>query len=103
KITYFPSDAGEDAPVAVLLHGKAGNRLVWKNFAARLHQETNFAVITVDLSGHGESGSRSAKSTNSGKKSEAGAMKPIEAQAMVADDVETVKRFIFDEHEKQNL
>jgi pimeloyl-ACP methyl ester carboxylesterase len=99
KITYFPSDAGEDAPVAVLMHGKAGNRLVWKDFATRLQQETNFAVITVDLSGHGESGSRTSKPSSNKK----GEIKPIEAQAMVADDIETVKRFIFDEHEKQNL
>jgi pimeloyl-ACP methyl ester carboxylesterase len=104
KITYFPSQAGEEAPVAVLLHGKSGNRLVWKNFATRLQQETNFAVITVDLSGHGESGSRSSKAaSDSGKKSEAGSLKPFEYQAMVADDLETVKRFIFDEHQKQML
>lgn len=99
KITYFPSEAGENAPVAVLLHGKGGNRLVWRDFAARLQQETDFAVITVDLSGHGESGSRTSKPAG-GKKGE---MKPIEIQAMVADDIETVKRFIFNEHQEQRL
>lgn len=99
KITYFPSDAGKDAPVVVLLHGKGGNRLVWKDFATRLQQEANYAVITVDLSGHGESGSRMSKPAG-GKKGE---MKPTEVQAMVLDDLETVKRFIYNEHQEQNL
>jgi pimeloyl-ACP methyl ester carboxylesterase len=101
RISYFPSTAGEDAPVAVLLHGKSGVRIAWKDFAARLQQETDFAVITVDLSGHGESGSRTTKAA-AGKKND-GALRPIDYQAMVADDLEAVKRFIFDEHQKKKL
>ncbi len=101
RITYFPSVAGEDAPVVVLLHGKSGVRIAWKDFAARLQQETDFAVITVDLSNHGESGSRTGKAA-AGKKNE-GALRPIDYQAMVADDVEAVKRFIYDEHQKKKL
>lgn len=101
RITYFPSTAGEDAPVVVLLHGKSGVRIAWKDFAARLQQETDFAVVTVDLSNHGESGARITKAA-AGKKNE-GALRPIDYKAMVADDLETVKRFIYDEHQKKKL
>jgi len=98
RVTYFRSTQGESAPVVILLHGKGGNRLVWKNFATRLQQEQDFAVVTVDLSGHGESGSRAAKPAG-GKKADA-AISRGEYQAMVADDLETVKRFLMDEHQK---
>lgn len=104
KITYFPSEAGEDAPVAVLMHGKPGkgNRLVWKNFAAKLQAETEFAAITVDLSGHGESGSRTAKpAAGASKKNEP--FKSAEYKLFVADDLEAVKKFIFEEHQKKKL
>jgi pimeloyl-ACP methyl ester carboxylesterase len=102
KITYFPSTAGEEAPVAVLLHGKAGNRLVWKDFAGLLQQD-DFAVVTVDLSGHGESGAHFPKPAGGGKKSEGGVLRAAEYQAMVADDLEAVKKFLFEEHQKKLL
>ena len=35
-ITYFRSDQGKNAPVVILLHGKEGNRLVWKGLGERL-------------------------------------------------------------------
>ncbi len=102
KTTYFPSSAGEEAPVVILLHGKAGNRLVWKDFAALL-QQNEFAVVTLDLSGHGESDVRSPKNAGTGKKSASGTLKPAEYQAMVADDLEAVKKFLHDEHQKKLL
>lgn len=97
RITYFKSTAGQDAPVVVLLHGKGGNRLVWKSFAEQL-QKVEFAAITVDLRGHGESVAGGA----TGKKSEA-APKARELQAMVAGDMEAVKKFIYDEHQEKQL
>lgn len=101
KITYFRSTAGKDAPVAILLHGQAGNRLVWKNVAETLQQDHDFAVVTVDLSGHGESGSRGKSS--GGKNAEAGPPSRTEYAAMVADDMEAVKRFLMEEHQKGML
>ncbi|MFO0919653.1 MAG: alpha/beta hydrolase [Planctomycetaceae bacterium] len=102
RITYFQAEGGEDSPVVVLLHGRAGNRLVWKNFATKLQQE-NYAVISVDLSGHGESKSRNPKtaSTGGGKADES--LRAADYQAMVALDLEAVKNFIFEEHQKQRL
>lgn len=101
KMTYFPSSAGEEAPVVVLLHGRSGNRLVWRNVAAML-QKSDFAVVTLDLNGHGESDSLYPKSSGAGKKS-SGYLKPIVYESMVLDDLESVKEFLFEEHQKKLL
>ncbi|MBI1345496.1 alpha/beta fold hydrolase [bacterium] len=102
--TYFPSAAGRNAPVAVLLHGTKGNRLVWQagvgtapGFAQAL-QNNDFAVLTVDLRGHGENIAGGAAG-----KPEVVRFVPRDYQAMVAMDLEAVKKFLFDEHQKQAL
>ena len=92
KISYFKSTAGADAPVIVLLHGKRGTRLQWKGFASDLQQKGDFAVVTVDLRGHGESPFP--------KKAE---IRKSDYQAMVALDMEAVKDFLLEEHTKKNL
>lgn len=97
KITYFKSAAREEAPVVILLHGKGGNRLIWKSFAEQL-QKVDFAVITVDLRGHGDS---TGGSDASGKKSEG--PKKGDYLAMVVQDLEAVKKFIYEEHQNKQL
>jgi predicted esterase len=106
KGTYFPSAAGPAAPVAILLHGKGGNRLVWQagkgktpGFAQAL-QQNDFAVITVDLRGHGEN--VPAGNPMSAKKNEV-KLRPVDHQAMVAMDLEAVKKFLFEEHQARKL
>ena len=98
KITYFRSTAGQDAPVVILLHGKGGNRLIWKTFAEQL-QKVEFAVVTVDLRGHGES----AGGGESSDKKQNTAPKKGELAAMVNFDLEAVKKFLFQEHENKQL
>jgi pimeloyl-ACP methyl ester carboxylesterase len=97
KITYFKSQAGQDAPVVVMLHGKKSNRLVWKSYAEAL-QKVDFAVVTVDLRGHGESvvEGGSDKKPNS-------APKARDYAAMIALDMEAVKKFLHEEHQKKEL
>ncbi|WP_331233472.1 alpha/beta fold hydrolase [Natronorarus salvus] len=51
-IAYEVHDRGGDGPGAVFVHGSGGSRAVWKS-QARLADE--FPVVTLDLSGHGES------------------------------------------------
>ena len=92
KITYFKSTAGPDAPVIVMLHGKRGTRLQWKGLASDLQQKGDFAVVTVDLRGHGESPLH--------KKAE---LRKSDYQAMVALDMEAVKEFLLEEHTKKHL
>jgi alpha-beta hydrolase superfamily lysophospholipase len=95
-ITYYPAD-DEDAPVAVLLHTKGDNRLVWgerrNRFAGYLNQ-AGFAVITVDLRKHGE-----AKDASGSGAGEPG-LKDFQAMGL---DLEAVKEFIFSEHQKKKL
>jgi pimeloyl-ACP methyl ester carboxylesterase len=101
KITYFKSNAGQDAAVVVMLHGKGGNRLIWKGYAEAL-QKADFAVVTVDLRGHGESTGGSG-GTAGGKKNESSAPKGKDYANMVGLDMEAVKKFLFEEHQKKQL
>lgn len=100
-ITYYEGvDAGKETPVVVMLHGEKGSRLVWKQtqLIEKLHQE-KFAVVTVDLRKHGESiapenfpaASRSSKLTR------------VDYAAMVGQDLEAVKKFLYEEHQGQRL
>ncbi len=100
-ITYFKATGGQDAPVVIMLHGKGSSRQVWKGYAEAL-QKADFAVVTVDLRGHGEStGGSGAAAT--GKKADTGAPKAQAYEAMVAGDMEAVKKFLFEEHQKKQL
>lgn len=117
-ITYYKSLLGKEAPVIVLLHIKDGNRFVWqKGFAERL-QADGYAVITVDLRGHGESKGAAASTTgnvnqtsdkdkkkpgSTGKKAGGIELKPADYEAMVALDMEAVKKFIYEENQAENL
>ncbi len=96
KITYYPSVRGKEAAVVILVHMKDGNRFVWKDFAERLQRE-EFAVVTVDLRGHGESRPAAA----SGAKT--ATLRPADYAAMVAADMEAVKKFIYDMHQEEKL
>ncbi|GIX03970.1 MAG: hypothetical protein KatS3mg113_0976 [Planctomycetaceae bacterium] len=107
RCTYFPSSAGKEAPVAIMLHGRNGNRQIWQvpignapSFAQAL-QSNDFAVLTIDLRGHGENLTATAPAAN--KKAEAVKLTPRHYQAMVAEDLEAAKRFLLEEHEKGKL
>lgn len=109
NITYFPSAAGKNAPVAVLLHGKGGNRLAWHvgsgqipGFAPAL-QTNDFAVVTVDLRGQGQNLAADGGAAAANKKSDTQKLTARDYQAMVAGDMEAVKKFLFDEHQKEML
>lgn len=109
NITYFPSAAGKNAPVAVLLHGKGGNRLGWHTGAGQVPgfapalQTNDFAVVTVDLRGHGQNIASDGGAAASNKKSDSQKLTARDYQAMVAGDMEAVKKFLFEEHQKEML
>ena len=52
--TYYRSSAGVNAPVVILLHMQGRERKDWEDFAETL-QKSDFAVLNLDLRGHGES------------------------------------------------
>lgn len=89
KISYFKavSTEGKNAPVVILLHGKSENRQKWKDIATVLQEMGGFAVVTVDLRGHGDSQFKT---------------KRID-QEMAVRDMEAVKEFLFEEHQHGHL
>lgn len=52
-IAYRISDRGGDGPTVCFVHGSGGNKDVWK---AQARVSDQFPVVTLDLSGHGDSG-----------------------------------------------
>ena len=112
--TYWPSGLKQDASVVVLLHGLNGNQLDWGGLPEKLHKD-GFAVIVVDLRGHGQSkgaspageavATKNSKTKTKGVKTsvDAGSLKARDYAAMVAFDLEAVKAFIFSEHQQHKL
>ncbi len=52
---YAPKQSVEPAPMAILLHQYQSDRSSWQPLIAPLH-EKGFAILAIDLRGHGESG-----------------------------------------------
>lgn len=119
KLTYYKSTEGKEAAVILLMHMKGESRLVWsapsptapKGFAEQL-QSKGFAVIAVDLRKHGQSKpgaeaddpkKAAPADKDKAKKATGGTdLKPADYQLMVRD-MDSIKRFIFEEHQKGNL
>lgn len=92
-ITYY-AVPGKETPVVILLHGRDGDRGVWRGLAERI-QAAKIAVVTVDLRKHGEStpppNARAAKVT------------PADYQAMAVFDLPAVKEFLLGKHHDEQL
>lgn len=114
KLTYYKSTEGKEGSVVILLHMKGESRLTWtapKGFAEQLHGK-GFAVVALDLRKHGQSKpgaededlkKAATVDKEKAKKSTAGSdLKPADYQLMVRD-MDAVKKFIFEEHQKGNL
>ena len=106
RISYYKSAEGKESPAVILLHDRDGNRQIWKPVAEKL-QEEGYAVVSVDLRGHGESTGESEDqdTTKSKKNKSSGKSKiaPPMYKLMVIDDLEAVKAFLLQEHHDQNL
>jgi len=98
KATYYRSTGEQNSPVVLLLAGRSSNRQVWKPFAEVL-QKSGYAVLTVDLRVQGETAGAAA----AGAKVDSTPLKALEYQAMVTDDMEAIKKFLFDEHQRKRL
>ncbi len=115
KLTYYRSGEGKEASVVILLHMKGASRLTWtapKGFAEQLHAR-GFAVLAVDMRKHGQSKpgaedddpkkAAASSEKDKAKKSSGGSeLKPTDYPLMVRD-MDGVKKFIFEEHQKGNL
>jgi pimeloyl-ACP methyl ester carboxylesterase len=109
NITYYEANKDqnasglENAPVAILLHGEGGSRLIWdkssapktdkgKPFAQVLN-DLGYAVVTVDLRKHGESLADG----------QARALDNNDFFRMAHGDLPAVKKFLVAEHEAKKL
>ncbi|GDY09835.1 hypothetical protein LBMAG52_33210 [Planctomycetia bacterium] len=114
RLTYYRSSEGKEAAVVVLLHMKGESRLTWtapNGFAKQLNDK-GFAVIAVDLRKHGQSKpgaedddpkKATASDKDKAKKSSGGGdLKPTDYVLMIRD-MDAIKKFIFEEHQKGNL
>lgn len=100
-ITYYEGvDAGKKTPVVVMLHGAKGSRLVWKQteLIKKLH-ESKFAVVAVDLRKHGES----IAPENFSAAARSPKISRVDYASMVGQDLEAVKKFLYEEHQGQRL
>jgi pimeloyl-ACP methyl ester carboxylesterase len=117
--TYYPSSRKKEASVVVLLHGLTGNHLDWGKLPERLQKE-GYAVLAVDLRGHGQSNRKPAglgndavepkaktkpksKTKPSKASLEATSLKARDFAWMVEFDMTAVKDFLFEENQKEHL
>lgn len=108
-ITYYKSDQGKSAVPVVILHDAKETRQNYSQLAKRLSKpdsakgdkHKSFAVVTVDLRGHGES----VKQTIEGRTRELSASKLRAADyaAMVLRDMEAVRKFLVDKNDLGEL
>lgn len=106
--TYYPSSAGKDATPVVLLHDYKDTQGMFSSLASRLQQPAegdqheSFAVVTVDLRGHGDSTRQIAPN---------GAVREIDAAKIGRDDIaamslldmEAVRSFLVGENDNERL
>lgn len=103
-ITYYESSNAADSPVVVLLHGKGGSKRAWDNGFAPVLQKNGYAVVSVDLRKHGKSQPNAPGGGNQNQKGGRGDnLSALDYKAMVVFDMETIWKFLFDEHQKKHL
>lgn len=101
SLTYYQSTLGKNAPVVVLLHGEDQNRLVWQGGFAQQLQKLGYCVAAVDLRKHGQSAN--PPGTTGAVKAGRVSLIARDYTAMAAADLEAVKSFLLEMHQKQRL
>ncbi len=99
KAMYYPGTKGRDSVCLMMLHAFRGSRADYHRLAKELQTELGYAILVPDLRGHGES-VRVARSTVDLTPDR---MRPSDFQAMVGADMETLRRFLRDEHNAEQL
>ncbi|MBL9124422.1 MAG: alpha/beta fold hydrolase [Planctomycetaceae bacterium] len=99
--TYFGSDREREAGALILLHMFKGSRADYEGLARLLQREHHFAVLTLDLRGHGESIHQSFGEEQRTLSPER--LRHEDFEAMVQYDVEEAKRFLIRENNSGQL
>ena len=101
-ITYYESSKGKEAPVVILLPGADGEksmtRKAWDS-VAKVLQKRDFAVVTADLRKHGDS----MPPTDGKPNPRLARVSPQDYALMVTQDLEAIKAFLVEEHQKEKL
>lgn len=97
--TYYRSAAGANAPVVILLHMHGGDRRDWSSFAEVL-QKADFAVLNLDLRGHGDSKLIRGKSN---KPIVPDQLDKTDYLNMVTYDLEAAKGFLVEKNNAREL
>lgn len=97
--TYYNGLKKKESTPVILLHDFKGNRHDWDTLASELQKTHGFAVISVDLRGHGDSTVRKGQD----KRLEAEDMPIYEFPQMVGSDLETVKSFLMQKNNDGKL
>ena len=100
-INYYESSAGKDSPVVIMFPGVEGKadsrtRKTWTAAAKALNSK-GFAVVTADLRKHGDSVHVSGNPAASAN------LLPTDYTLMATQDLNTIKKFLVTEHEKEKL
>jgi pimeloyl-ACP methyl ester carboxylesterase len=109
-ITYYASTVGKDATPVVLLHDYKDTQGVFSSLAQRLQspgtddKHTSFAVVTVDLRGHGAS-TKQAAPDGSTREIDAAKLGKDDVLAMsgIDGDMEAVRSFLVGKNDKEEL
>jgi pimeloyl-ACP methyl ester carboxylesterase len=96
--TYYGSLEGKDAVPIVCLPGFEGTRNEYAELALDL-QELGYAVLTVDLRGHGDS----TKLQGGGPEFDTSRLRPEHFKLMVVQDLEAVNRFLWEKNNAEEL
>jgi pimeloyl-ACP methyl ester carboxylesterase len=112
--TYYPSTAGKDATPVVLLADWKDSRSVYDQLAKRMQtpregreetpgdQHQSFAVLTVDLRGHGDSTKQRLPGAGT-RELDAAKLDRADLAAMVQFDMNAVRSFLVDENDAGKL
>jgi pimeloyl-ACP methyl ester carboxylesterase len=97
--TYYPGLYGKDSVPVVMLHGFKGSRHDFHRLAKSLQSEQGFAVLVPDLRGHGES----LRTGDGKRKFDVDRLRLADFRAMAEQDMEAIRRFLFQQHEAERL
>jgi pimeloyl-ACP methyl ester carboxylesterase len=107
-ITYYASTEGKEATPVVMLHDYKGSRAIFAPLAQRLQSpgkeedQPSFAVVTVDLRGHGDS-TRQVLQNGDELETDAARLNKNDFLAMVARDMKAVRKFLVTKNDAGEL
>ncbi len=107
KATYYPSNLGKEAVPVVMLHDYKESRAVFSSLARELNSPpeegyTSYAILTVDLRGHGDS-MRMAGRNGQTREFDVDRLKTQDFRNMVLQDMEAVRKFLVKKNDEGEL